>query len=55
MGVTLTQTRSAEFREALENRVLGTMLYSKGVFINRCCDELNLSLPALVSAVAVRS
>ena len=57
MGVTLTQTRSAEFREALENRVLvadgamGTMLYSKGVFINRCYDELNLSLPALVRDV----
>src|SRR5580704_12630567 len=57
MGATLTQTRSAEFREALENRVLvadgamGTMLYQKGVFINRCYDELNLSLPALVRDV----
>src|SRR6202165_3446505 len=57
MGVTLTQTRSAEFREALENRVLiadgamGTMLYSKGAFINRCYDELNLSLAALVRDV----
>src|SRR3984957_9781310 len=57
MASTLTQTRSAEFREALENRVLvadgamGTMLYSKGVFINRCYDELNLSLPALVRDV----
>src|ERR1700691_3448750 len=57
MGSTLTQTRSAEFREALENRVLvgdgamGTMLYQKGVFINRCYDELNLSLPALVRDV----
>jgi homocysteine S-methyltransferase len=51
------QTRAAEFREALEKRVLvadgamGTMLYSKGVFINRCYDELNLSLPALVRDV----
>jgi methionine synthase I (cobalamin-dependent)/5,10-methylenetetrahydrofolate reductase len=57
MGVTLTQTRAAEFREALANRVLvadgamGTMLYQKGVFINRCYDELNLSLPALVRDV----
>ena len=57
MGASLTQTRSAEFREALENRVLvadgamGTMLYQKGVFINRCYDELNLSLPALVRDV----
>ncbi len=51
------QTRAAEFREALEKRVLvadgamGTALYSKGVFINRCYDELNLSLPALVRDV----
>jgi methionine synthase I (cobalamin-dependent)/5,10-methylenetetrahydrofolate reductase len=51
------QTRAAEFREALDKRVLvadgamGTMLYAKGVFINRCYDELNLSLPALVRDV----
>jgi methionine synthase / methylenetetrahydrofolate reductase(NADPH) len=57
MSATMTQTRAAEFREALEKRVLvadgamGTMLYSKGVFINRCYDELNLSLPALVRDV----
>jgi methionine synthase / methylenetetrahydrofolate reductase(NADPH) len=30
---------------------MGTMLYSKGVFINRCYDELNLSAPALVGEV----
>ena len=30
---------------------MGTMLYSKGVFINRCFDELNLSSPALVREV----
>jgi len=30
---------------------MGTMLYSKGVFINRCFDELNLSNPALVKEV----
>ncbi len=29
----------------------GTMLYAKGVFINRCYDELNLSSPELVSEV----
>jgi methionine synthase I (cobalamin-dependent)/5,10-methylenetetrahydrofolate reductase len=57
MGVTATQTRAAEFREALENRVLvadgamGTALYAKGIFFNRCYDELNLSLPALVRDV----
>jgi homocysteine S-methyltransferase len=57
MATTAIQTRAGEFREALENRVLvadgamGTALYSKGVFINRCYDELNLSLPALVRDV----
>src|SRR5271168_2985475 len=57
MPTTAMQTRAAEFREALDRRVLvadgamGTMLYAKGVFINRCYDELNLSLPALVRDV----
>ena len=27
---------------------MGTVLYAKGVFINRCYDELNLSSPALI-------
>ena len=30
---------------------MGTMLYSCGVFINRCYDELNLSQPDLIRAV----
>ncbi len=30
---------------------MGTVLYSKGVFINRCYDELNLAQPALVKGV----
>ena len=30
---------------------MGTMLYSRGVFINRCYDELNLSQPDLVRTV----
>jgi methionine synthase I (cobalamin-dependent)/5,10-methylenetetrahydrofolate reductase len=30
---------------------MGTMLYSKGIFINRCFDELNLSAPDLVKEV----
>jgi homocysteine S-methyltransferase len=30
---------------------MGTALYSRGVFINRCYDELNLSQPDLVRAV----
>jgi len=30
---------------------MGTMLYSKGVFLNRCYDELNLTHPDLVKEV----
>jgi homocysteine S-methyltransferase len=30
---------------------MGTMLYARGVFINRCFDELNLSAPAMVSQI----
>jgi homocysteine S-methyltransferase len=46
-----------DFLSALENRVLvcdgamGTMLYSKGVFISRCFDEMNISNPQLVGEV----
>jgi homocysteine S-methyltransferase len=49
--------RAREFREQLAQRVLvadgamGTMLYSRGVFINRCYDELNLSSPDLVREI----
>lgn len=45
------------FRERLGNQVIvfdggtGTYLYEKGVFINRCFDELNLTNPELVSEV----
>ena len=45
------------FLEALDRRVLvcdgamGTMLYAKGIFLNRCFDELNLSQPDLVAEV----
>jgi len=57
MRVTAFQNRCAEFKEALYNRVLvadgamGTALYAKGIFLNRCYDELNLSLPALIRDV----
>src|SRR6202047_997870 len=57
MPVTSVPNRASEFREALDKRVLvadgamGTALYAKGVFINRCFDELNLSLPTLVRDV----
>jgi homocysteine S-methyltransferase len=45
------------FLEALDRRVLvcdgamGTMLYGRGVFLNRCFDELNLSAPELVAGI----
>jgi methionine synthase / methylenetetrahydrofolate reductase(NADPH) len=45
------------FLSALDDRVLvcdgamGTMLYGKGVFINRCFESLNLTQPALVADV----
>jgi len=51
------QSRAKEFRQQLESRAMvadgamGTMLYSKGVFINRCYDELNLSAFELVKGV----
>jgi methionine synthase / methylenetetrahydrofolate reductase (NADH) len=50
-------TRAKEFREQLSRRALvadgamGTMLYDRGVFINRCYDELNLSAPDLVRGI----
>ena len=30
---------------------MGTLLYAKGVFINRCYDELNVSQPEMVAAI----
>jgi homocysteine S-methyltransferase len=45
------------FRERLENEIIvfdggtGTYLYEKGIFINRCFEELNLSNPDLVKQV----
>src|SRR5512146_3050777 len=45
------------FLEEIDRRVLvcdgamGTMLYSKGIFVNRCFDALNLTQPDLVAEV----
>ena len=45
------------FLERLEKRTLvcdgamGTMLYSKGISLNRCYDELNLTNPQMVKDV----
>jgi methionine synthase I (cobalamin-dependent)/5,10-methylenetetrahydrofolate reductase len=38
-------------RPVLADGALGTVLYARGVFINRCYDELNLSDPNLILAV----
>lgn len=54
---TSTATRASEFRDHLSRRVLvadgamGTMLYSRGVFINRCFDELCVSAPDMVRQI----
>jgi homocysteine S-methyltransferase len=46
-----------EFLEALDQRVLvcdgamGTQLYARGIFLNRCFDELNLTQPDLVAEI----
>ena len=45
------------FLNRLENEILvcdgamGTMLYSKGIYVNRCFDELNLSSPKIVQDI----
>jgi methionine synthase I (cobalamin-dependent)/5,10-methylenetetrahydrofolate reductase len=46
------------FRELIESEglhvfdgAMGTMLYAKGVYINRCYDELNISNPDLVREI----
>ena len=55
--MTITATRASEFRDHLSRRVLvadgamGTMLYSRGVFINRSFDELCLSAPDMVRQI----
>jgi homocysteine S-methyltransferase len=38
-------------RTVLCDGAMGTALYARGVFINRCFDELNLSQPDLVRGV----
>jgi len=49
------------FRERLEDGTIlfdggmGTMLYAKGIYINTCFDELNLTAPHLVRQVHERN
>jgi methionine synthase I (cobalamin-dependent)/5,10-methylenetetrahydrofolate reductase len=50
-------SRAKTFRDQLSRRVLvadgamGTMLYDKGIFINRCYDELNLTAPDMIRQI----
>src|ERR1700674_2183857 len=52
-----SRSKPQEFREQLFSRALvadgamGTELYARGVFINRCFDELNIVSPDLVRDV----
>src|SRR5215472_10296036 len=54
---TATSSRAQEFREQLSRRVIvadgamGTMLYSRRVFINRSFDELCLTAPDMVRQI----
>jgi homocysteine S-methyltransferase len=38
-------------RPVLADGAMGTVLYARGIFINRCYDELNLSDPSLILSV----
>ena len=38
-------------RPLLADGAMGTVLYARGIFINRCYDELNLSDPGLILSV----
>jgi len=38
-------------RTLLADGAMGTVLYARGIFINRCYDELNISDPSLVLAI----
>ena len=55
--LTSMSTRAQQFRDQLSSRVIvadgamGTMLYSRGIFINRCFDELNVSAPDMVRQI----
>jgi homocysteine S-methyltransferase len=54
---TNTNSRAAEFRQMLTHRAIvadgamGTMLYARGIFINRCFDELNVTMPQMVKEI----
>ena len=57
MTETGVASRVKTFRDQLSRRVMvadgamGTMLYDKGIFINRCYDELNLTAPDMIRQI----
>src|SRR5260370_6704332 len=57
MTETTVASRVKTFRDQLSRRVLvadgamGTMLYDRGIFINRCYDELNLTAPDMIRQI----
>jgi methionine synthase I (cobalamin-dependent)/5,10-methylenetetrahydrofolate reductase len=57
MSAKVATSERQSFLERLDQGVvifdgaMGTMLYARGVFVNRCFDELNLSNPALVRSI----
>jgi methionine synthase I (cobalamin-dependent)/5,10-methylenetetrahydrofolate reductase len=57
MPPTSQQAARRPFLDYLQEHVvvfdggMGTMLYQKGVFLNRCFDEMNLSAPAMVREI----
>src|ERR1700722_6229162 len=38
-------------RPVLADGAMGTVLYARGIFINRCYDDLNLSDPSLILSI----
>ena len=38
-------------RPVLADGAMGTVLYARGIFINRCYDDLNLSDPGLILSI----
>ncbi len=57
VSIVASENRSSLLKKLFEDRpvlcdgAMGTVLYGRGVFINRCYDELNLSDPSLILAI----
>jgi len=50
-GVKMAVARLFAGGTVLCDGAMGSMLYGRGIFINRCYDELNVSQPELIRAV----